>query len=263
MENVDIIVLLWLLGASFVAGVIDAMAGGGGLLSLPALLSVGVDPVSAIATQKFQGIFSSLSSTIHFWREGRIKLEKFIVPAIAAFAGSIFGAIIVSSINTEYLKIIVPVLLITIALWVLLSPKLGEISREARISPVLFGLTAIPLIGFYDGFFGPGTGSFFALSMVSLLGLTLQEATIRTKFFNFMSNAGGLLFFIFSGHVIWLYGLVMSIGSVTGGYVGAHLVLKHGTKLIKPILVFISIAVSIKLLWQQGLITALLDFLQL
>ena len=244
---------------ALVAGVVDSMAGGGGLLTLPSLLAAGLDPVSALATNKSQGIFSSLSATIHFRRKGKIKLREHVLPAGAAFVGAFLGAASISSANPQFLKMLVPFLLIAIALWVLFSPQLGHVERKARISFSVCALTLIPVVGFYDGFLGPGAGTFYALGMVSLLGLTLHEATLRAKIYNFASNLGGLSFFLFSGHIVWAYGLAMIAGTIIGGNIGARLIIQHGTNLIKPVLVFMSLAMSIKLLWQQGFIQKLLN----
>lgn len=248
LEDPSLIVLAGLFLLALVAGTIDAMAGGGGLLTVPGLLAAGIDPISALATNKVQGIFSPLSATVHFWREGKIKLQENFWPAAAAFFGAALGAVSLSYADPGVLRRLVPYLLILIALWMLLSPQMGRVQRKSRISAAVFSLSIIPLIAFYDGFFGPGTGTFFALSLVGLLGLSLQEATVRTKVLNFSTNLGALSVFLFSGHILWRYGLVMAVGMMIGGNIGARLVLRHGTTLIKPMLVATSLAMSAKLL---------------
>ena len=258
MVDISFVTLGWLFLVALVAGIIDAMAGGGGLLTLPSLLAAGLDPVAALATNKSQGIFSSLSAALHFWRKGKLTLRDHALPAGTAFAGGFLGATSISLANPQFLKILVPFLLIAIAIWVLFSPQLGHVQRKARISFAACSLTLIPVVGFYDGFLGPGTGTFYALGMVSILGLTLQEATLRAKLYNFASNLGGLSFFLFSGHIVWTYGLTMIIGTIIGGTIGARLIIQHGTNLIKPVLVIMSLAMSAKLLWQQGFIQRLL-----
>ena len=258
MVDLSLLTLFWLFLLALVAGIVDAMAGGGGLLTVPGLMATGIEPVSVFATNKLQGIFSSLSATVHFWRKGKIRLKDHILPALTACIGSVLGAISLSYVDPHILKMIVPFLLIAIALWVLLCPKLGDVPRQARISTKACSLTLIPIIGFYDGFFGPGTGTFFALGLVSLLGLVLDEATVRAKIYNLASNFGALSFFIFSGHIQWIYGAVMLVGMFIGGNIGARLILKHGTGLIKPVLVSMSLAMSMKLLWQQEYVRATL-----
>jgi uncharacterized membrane protein YfcA len=257
MEDPSLLTLLWLFALALVAAIVDAMAGGGGLLTVPGLLATGIDPVSALATNKFQGVFGPLSATLHFRKKQRIKLRKQWLPAVAAFLGGALGAFCVTQISPEALKTLLPILLIALAVWVLLQPRLGEIAKKARISAITYGLIFAPVIGFHDGFIGPGTGSFFALSGVALLGLTLDEATIRAKLYNFMSNLGPLCVFLIAGKVIWIYGCVMAVGTMIGGNIGARLILAHGTKLVKPILVVMSLLMSAKLLWQQGILQKL------
>lgn len=233
------------------AATIDAMAGGGGLLTVPGLLATGLDPVTALGTNKFQGTFGALSATYRFWRAGKLDLKKYLPTAFFAFAGGLLGAFTVTIIDPGILKNIIPFLLIAIAIWVLFSPKLGDVAGHAILSwPVYIGFL-IPFIGFYDGFLGPGAGSFYALSAVALLGLKLDEATARAKLYNFMSNFAPLLFFVFEGKVFWPYAGVMALGNIIGGQIGARAVLHHGTKIIRPLLVIISFAMSAKLLWQQ------------
>jgi uncharacterized membrane protein YfcA len=237
-----------LFGLALIAGTIDTMAGGGGLLTLPGLMMTGLSPVAVLATSKAQAVFGPLSASVHFWREGVLDLRRNLLPAVASFLGAFGGAATVSSVDPQALKTLVPYLLIVIALWLLLSPKLGEVERKARIPAHVFSLIYVPVIGFYDGFIGPGTGTFFALGAVSLLGATLQDATVRAKLYNFASNLGALAFWIFSGHIVWVYALIMAAGMFLGGAIGARLVLKHGTALIRPLLVAVSLAMSLKLL---------------
>ena len=248
-SNIHGLTLLWLFGVALVAGIIDVMAGGGGLLTLPALMAAGVPPIAAVATNKFQSISGSVSATVHFWRCGRIKLKEHWLPALTAFLGAVGGAACVSLMSPDVLKRGVPFLLILIALWVLLSPSLGKLQRKARLSYEALALTLIPLIGFHGGFIGVGGGILYAMSSVALSGVTLDEATVRTKFYNAMSDTGALILFLFGGHIVWLYGVVMIVGTFLGGNIGARLVLRHGTQLIKPMVVVMSLAMSVKLLW--------------
>ncbi len=232
------------------AGAIDAIAGGGGLLIVPGLMTAGLDPISAFATNKLLGVCATSSASFQFWRKGRLQIK--ILLALGAFAGSICGAAALSYVDPGVLKIAVPIMLIAIAMLVLFKPTLGDRPRKALLSSALASVTIIPLVGFYDGLFGPGTGTFFAFSGVIFLGLGLQDATIRAKIYNLMSNLGGLLFFAWSGHGAWVYGAVMAVATLIGGNLGARLILKHGTGLIKPMLAIMSLAMSIKLLWQDG-----------
>jgi uncharacterized protein len=251
-ESPELLALLFALAVF--AGLIDTMAGGGGLLVVPGLMAAGLDPISAFATNKLQAIFGTASATAQFWRRGKVRLKDHLFPAGVAFVSAFCGAATLSYLDPRLLNAIVPFILISVAFLLLLKPNLGDIPRAARISRLAGAFTLIPLVGFYDGFFGPGTGTFFALGAVAVLGIGLEEATIHAKIYNFMSNLGGLLFFIGSGRPSWVYGAVMAAGTLIGGNLGARLILKHGVGVIKPMVVAISLALSVRLLWQQGTI---------
>ncbi len=245
-------VLLLLAGVAGIAGFIDAIAGGGGLLVLPVLLWAGLTPAQALATNKLQAVFGSFSATIRFVRQGTINLRSMIRAILFSFTGAACGTISVQRIHSEALEKLIPILLISFALYFLFSPRVGDKDAHPRISLTLFSFTIAFVIGFYDGFFGPGTGSFFAMAFVMLLGYNLIKATAHAKLLNFVSNFAALLFFILGGQVLWKVGLVMAVGQVFGSYLGAHMVLRHGAMLIKPLLVIISLAITLKLLLFNG-----------
>jgi uncharacterized protein len=242
----EILALLVLVAA--VAGLIDAIAGGGGLLALPALLWAGLPPVAALATNKLQGTFGTATASWRFIRNGEIDLGRLRVPILFTFAGSAAGTLAVQHVGSERLASIVPGLLIAFALYFLFSPRIGDRDAQHRVSHAVFGLLAGFGLGFYDGFFGPGTGSFFAAAFVLLLGYNMRRATAGTKVLNFTSNIASLLFFAAGGHVVWQVGLAMGLGQVAGAWVGSHLVIRHGTRLIRPLLVIVSLAISARLL---------------
>ena len=203
----DIIALLFI--AAIAAGFVDAIAGGGGLITVPALLATGMSPVAAIATNKVQSSFGTASATWSFWRAGRIDF-RLLRWAIAATAlGATLGAVTVTFVDTRWLMILLPVLLSAIAIYFLVGPKASDEDVHARLTPLGFGAVAGG-IGFYDGFFGPGTGSFFALSLVALLGMGLTRATAHTKALNLVSNLVSVVVFAFGGHVLWAIGLMMA-----------------------------------------------------
>ncbi|CDH21297.1 sulfite exporter TauE/SafE family protein [Xenorhabdus bovienii] len=233
---------------AMVAGFIDSIAGGGGLLTIPALLSVGVSPVQALATNKLQAVGGSFSASLYFIRRGAVdwRSQRFAI-AMTLF-GAMLGALLVQFVSPDFLLYLLPVLVIIIGLYFLLVPNIGAEDRPRRLAPLAFGCLAGGGIGFYDGVFGPGTGSFLALSYVMLCGYNLAKATAHAKVLNFASNMGSLGFFILGGQVLWLLGLVMLIGQVIGARLGAGLVLSRGQKLIRPMLVTISFLMSIKLL---------------
>ena len=231
-----------------VAGCIDAIAGGGGLLALPALLWVGLPPLEALATNKLQGSFGTASASLRFLRHGAIDLRVLGPAGALAFAGSAAGSWLVTRVDPGALARLLPVLLIAFALYFLFSPRAGDLPSRQRLGLGAFGLLVGAGVGFYDGFFGPGTGSFFALAFVALLGYDLRRATAGTKLLNFASNLAALLVFAAGGHVVWTVGLAMAVGQWVGAWVGAHLVIRHGARLVRPLLVAVSLLLSLRLL---------------
>lgn len=240
--------LLLLFGIGLVAGMVDAIAGGGGLITLPALLSAGLPPAQALATNKLQGSFGTFSSSLYFVRNGLISLREMKFLIVCTFIGSALGTLLVQRIDPGFLNSIIPLLLILIALYFWLSPRIQDEDAKQRIGQNMFALTVGFGAGFYDGFFGPGAGSFFAIGFVSLLGFGLMEATAHTKILNFTSNFSSLLFFILGGSVVWSLGLTMGMGQVIGARLGAKLVISKGSRLIRPLIVGVSILISLKLL---------------
>ncbi|GGK16139.1 TSUP family transporter [Luteimonas terricola] len=244
--GIEVLALLAL--AAFVAGTIDALAGGGGLITIPALMAAGVPPVQAIATNKLQSSFGTTSAVLAFARQGRIDFRRFLWPAVAAFAGSVGGAVAVQLVDPFVLAGLVPVLLVAMAAYFLLGPKASEAGTRARLGQAAL-VTIMFAIGFYDGFFGPGTGSFMATALVALFGMGLVSATAHTKFLNLASNVAALATLIVGGQVLWLVGLVMAVASIAGGQLGAHLALgRAGARLIRPLLVVMSLVLTAKLL---------------
>lgn len=240
-------ILAFLIAIAFVSGTIDAIAGGGGLLTIPALMAVGVPPVAAIATNKLQSSFGTASACIAYWRGGHIDLTRFAVPAAGAFLGSAAGAFTVQHVDPTFLTAFVPVLLILMALYFLLAPPMSEVDRHARLGRL--GLTAVAVVlGFYDGFFGPGAGSFLTTMMVALAGLGLVRAIANAKFLNFATNVAGLLAMIAGGKVLWILGLSMAAANIVGNQIGARLAMRYGGRGVRPLLVLMSVALTVKLL---------------
>lgn len=241
-------VLALLALAAFVAGIVDALAGGGGLITIPALMAAGVPPIQAIATNKLQSSFGTAGAVLAFARKGRIDFRRVLWPAAAAFAGSVGGALALQAVDPSFLAGLVPVLLVAMAAYFLLAPRASETDTRARLGRT--ALVAVMFaIGFYDGFFGPGAGSFMATALVALFGMGLVSATAHTKFLNLASNLAALATLVVGGQVLWLVGLVMAAASIAGGQLGAHLALgRAGARLIRPLLVLMSLALTVKLL---------------
>lgn len=247
--SVEIILMLFFVAG--VAGFIDAMAGGGGLITLPALLAAGIPPTQALATNKLQSSFGSFSASWYFVRSGIVKLGEMKLAIGCTFVGAALGAEAVQFIDAGVLTSLIPILLVAISLYFLLAPSTREVKGKASLSEGMFALCVGGGVGFYDGFFGPGTGSIFAVCFVAIAQLSLVEATARTKILNFTSNIAALLFFVLAGLPIWKLGLTMAIGGFLGARLGAKVVVTQGQKWIRPLVIIMSMAMALKLLWEQ------------
>ena len=245
----ELLVLLFLIAT--LAGFIDSIAGGGGLLTVPALLAVGLPPASALATNKLQSCGGSFSASFYFIRQRMVDLKQQKWAIACAFIGSALGTLSVMHIQADFLKLLLPILTISVGLYFLLSPTIGASDRNSRLSVLQFALIPALIIGFYDGFFGPGAGSFYALAYITLAGFNLTKATAHTKVLNFTSNLAGLIFFIAGGEVVWSIGLVMLVGQFIGARLGAKMVIAKGRKLIRPMLITVSTIMSIKLIYEN------------
>lgn len=239
--------LFFLISTAFVAGCIDALAGGGGLLTIPALMAAGIPPVSALATNKLQSSIGTFSAFLTFLKAGHVDISQFALPAVGAFLGSLAGATAVQFINPVFLSAIVPLLLVGMAVYFLLAPPMSAMDRQARLNR--WGIIAcITAVGFYDGFFGPGAGSFLTTVLVAFAGLGLVRAIANTKFLNLLTNLAGLTAMIAGGKVLWLLGFGMAGANILGNQVGAWLAMRFGGKGLRPLLVVMSLALTIKLL---------------
>lgn len=241
------LVLLALAGFGLLAGFVDAIAGGGGLISLPALLSVGLPPVGALAANKAQSAVGTAIAAATYWRKGLVELRPLAPAIVATYAGSLTGAFVVVHVDTSRLAMAVPVMLIAIAAYFLFAPKLTDADRHARLSYAWFVPVMGALIGFYDGVFGPGTGSFFTMGFVMLFGLGVTRAAAHTKILNLVSNLAALTLFIPSGEVVWPAALAMMVGQVAGGYLGALTGIRLGARLIRPLVVIVSMILAVRL----------------
>ncbi|SHM47699.1 hypothetical protein SAMN05444389_11092 [Paracoccus solventivorans] len=247
----DLSLIAGLVAAATAAGFVDSIAGGGGLITVPVLMLAGMTPEQALATNKLQGSFGAATAAVSYARSGLVDLRRQLPTAALAFAAGGAGAALVTALPTEVLRLALPVVLIGIALFFALKPGLNDLDRAARLSPAIFGLTLVPVIGFYDGLIGPGAGAFYMLGFVMLAGHGVLRATAHTKLLNFSSNLGGLAVFALSGHPLWLVGLLMGAGQILGAALGARLALRIGARIIKPLLVVTSTALAARLLWQM------------
>jgi uncharacterized membrane protein YfcA len=244
---------LILILVAFVAGFVDAIAGGGGLIVVPALLLAGASPVETLATAKLQASFGSGTAALSYAQAGQVQLSQQLPMAIIAALAGAAGATVAHLVPTETLRLIMPVVLIGVAAFFAFKPGLTDIARAERMRPAVFAATLVPAIAAYDGFFGPGTGSFLMLGFVYLAGYGILKATAHAKLLNFGSNLGSLLVFITTGATWWAVGLGMAAGQVLGAALGARLAMRIGARLIKPLLVTVSTAMALRLLWQAVL----------
>lgn len=245
-------VLAGLAASAFVAGGVDAVAGGGGLLTVPALLLAGLDPAAAVATNKLQGVFGSASAVATYGKAGHVDFRRFAPVACAAAAGGLAGAAALGAVPTAALSAAMPVVLVAVALYFSVSPAIRADTGRQRLHPAVFALVVAPLIGFYDGLFGPGAGSFYLLGLVTLAGLRLLPATGATKLLNLASNAAALLVYAASGRIWWSAGLVMAAAALAGAHAGSRVALRTGHRLIRPALVVVCLLVAAKLLADPG-----------
>lgn len=247
-------VLAMLFGAAAIAGFVDAIAGGGGLITIPVLLLAQVPPLQALATNKLQASSGSLTASLMVIRRGLVRLPEVRPLFIASLIGSGIGAIAVQFMQAQTLDVVIPVVLVGIALYFVLAPGAGAVERHPRIGSTVYRSTVVPGIGFYDGMFGPGTGSFFSLAGVALRGQNLITATANAKVLNFASNIASLAIFIIGGKVVWAAGAAMICGQVLGAWGGSHAMVRGGTRLIRPMIVTVCFVMLGRYLWQKGLL---------
>ena len=249
-EFVTITIAL-LVFAAFVAGFIDSIAGGGGLITVPALLLAGATPIETLGTNKLQSVFGSGTSTLAYARAGHVNLKHQLPMGLMSLIASMAGAFCATLLPQDIFRQILPFVLVAIALYFVLKPDVSDLDKVERVKPLVFMVTLVPVIGFYDGIFGPGTGSFFMLGFVALAGFGLLKATAHTKFLNFASNLGSLIVFGLVGVVLWKTALAMGVGQFFGARLGAKFAMKNGAKIIKPLLVIVCILLAARLAWQS------------
>ncbi len=233
--------------AAIIAGWIDSIAGGGGLITLPALLAAGLPPHVALGTNKFQSSFGSFTATMNHYRRGIINIREVLWGVVCTAMGAAAGAYVVQILDSSLLEKIIPFLLLAILVYFLFSPRLGDLDTRQRIPGKVFYVGVGLGLGFYDGFFGPGTGSFWTFLLVSLMGLNLLKATGYTKLMNFTSNIVSLVAFALGGNIMFTVGIVMAVGQTLGAYVGSHMAIKRGAKFIRPVFVIVVLATTVKL----------------
>ena len=241
--------LVLLFGTGIGAGFVDSIAGGGGLITLPVLLAVCPDPKLALGTNKLQASFGSGSATYHYARAGALSLADCRRACVLAFIGSVTGSFLVQQLGPLLLKRIVPVALLLVALYVWFKPQLGEKDIHPRMSRLRFDFLCAFGLGLYDGFLGPGTGTFLTLAFMLGLGFNLTKATAHTKALNFASNLASLIVFLIAQKILFVAGLTMGAGQWLGARAGSGMVMTRGTKFIRPVFLTVVILVTLKMLY--------------
>lgn len=238
----------FLTATAVLTGFIDAVAGGGGLVMVPALLFSGVPPVQALATNKLQSMFGTGMALWRFGRTGNLKVRRYVPIAGVVMIGAAVGSVAVLAIGTDALEIIVPVLLVCVSLYVLSSPRMTDKDAHTRTSRRAFAPVSFA-VGTYDGFFGPGAGSFYTTSLVALRGHGLTRATGLSKLLNCSSNVASVVVFALATKILWGLGLCLAVGAMVGSWIGSHTAIRWGARIIRPLLVILSMMLTARVAW--------------
>ena len=248
LVNYPLEILTFLFFVGMVAGFLDTLVGGGGLLAVPALLLSGIPPIYVLGTNKFQGSMGTGVATLLLFRKKKLNCSAIKYLMLVSFIGSVIGGVIVQFIDTKALSFAIPIVLVFISIYFIISPKPKKTSKSSASSKS-FDKYAVPAVGFYDGMFGPGAGSFFVMTAVMLKKLEIIQATILAKQLNFASNIAGFIVFFSFGHIAFLIGLVMMVGQLIGAFFGTHYLLKANPLVIRFLIVIMSISMLARYLY--------------
>ena len=241
---------LFLLSASFLAGFVDSIAGGGGIVQLPALL-IGLPNSPAaevLGTNKLSAVFGTTTAAALYRKQIKPDPKVLIGMAIPAFLGSAVGALLASRIPTSSMRPMILFLLIAVAIYTWLKPDLGKLEnlRHVPKQRIQIGAFAGAVIGFYDGIFGPGTGSFLMLILVATLGYAFITASAIAKVVNVATNVGALIVFGINGAVIWQIGIIMGFANITGAIIGSRLAIRGGSTLVRKVFLLVTIVLIVR-----------------
>jgi uncharacterized membrane protein YfcA len=243
--------------ASLFAGFVDAIVGGGGLILVPALFAVfpGTHPATLFGVNKGASVWGTAAATLQYARRVQMPWAALLPAAGVAFAGSMAGAWTVTVVSPDFLRRALPLVLLAVLAYTLVRKDLGRVhaprflGRRETGAACLLGVT----IGFYDGFFGPGTGSFFVFLFVRWLGYDFLHASASAKLLNTASNLAALALFAYKGHVWWHFALVMALANVAGSLLGTRLALKHGSGFVRVVFMLVVSALILKTTWDAWL----------
>lgn len=242
--------LIFLCMSGFLAAFVDSIAGGGGIISVPSYLIVGLPPHIALGTNKFAASMGSFTSSLNFIRSGNCNFKLLKITAPFTLIGSILGVKTVLLINESFLQPLVLILVLIIGIYTFFSKTLGEKDNFKGFTKKNLFLSIILSfsLGFYDGFFGPGTGTFLVFGFINILGLNFLKASANARVLNFVSNISALITFAISGNIKYAIGIPVCIFMIIGAKLGTKLAIKQGNKIIKPIFITMALAVAIKML---------------
>lgn len=249
--TVEPLTLLILIGVAFLAGFIDAIAGGGGLLTMPALLTAGMPPHLVLGTNKLSSTFGSATATLTYYRRKLFHPAQWGLAIGGTLIGALLGAIVAHYLPAEWLNKMLPVMVFACGLYLLFggTPK-APADADAPIRKT-WQLPQGLSLGFYDGVAGPGTGAFWTVSTLLLYPVDLVRASGVARSMNFVSNAAALSVFVFSGQVDWIVGLAMGLSVMGGAFFGARTAISGGSKFIRPVFITVVLALTVRLAWQH------------
>ena len=248
--DLTIATALFLLAASFFAGFIDSIAGGGGLIQLPALL-IGLPKsgtAEVLGTNKLSSIFGTSTAAALYRKQIKPDPKVLLAMGLPALLGSAGGAMLASKIPTSSMRPMVLVLLIVVAVYTWFKPDLGKFENLRHLPRRRVQIAALAgvIIGFYDGIFGPGTGSFLMLILVASLGYAFITASAIAKVVNVATNVGAIMVFGINGAVIWQIGIIMGVANISGAIIGARLAIKGGSTLVRKVFLLVTVALIVK-----------------
>ena len=248
-------ILLIICPFTFIAGFIDSIAGGGGLISLPAYLAAGMPPPFAAATNKCSSVFGTLVASIKYMRSSKIDYKAAFSAAAAALLGSSIGAYLNMLINEKALNFIMVVSVPIIAVFLVFKKDFGNEDttyRHSSLKIIILSVIIGFVIGMYDGFFGPGTGTFLALAFTGIAGFDLITASGNTKIVNLASNIAAFITFALGGKILWQIGLPGAVFGIAGNFIGSSFALKKGVKFIRPMFFVVLSILIVKLIWDMA-----------
>lgn len=249
--SLSIELLILLFGAGIIAGFVDSIAGGGGLIALPVLLFTGLPPQAALGTLKLQGSFGTFSAAYNFISKGHISMREALPGVVYTLIGASAGSLLVQRLDPQFIKPLITLLLTMVFIYMLFNTHLGRYQRAPRLGPMCYYLIFGTSLGFYDGFFGPGTGSFWTFSLMLLLGYDMIKSVGYTKVMNFTSNIVALIWFILGGNVVYSVGLSMAAGQLIGARIGSNLAMSRGVNIIRPVYLSVVFVTILRLLYMN------------